>query len=57
MNLLSFCCIIINYDDHRMAMSFSLAGLRIPGVKIKDPHCVSKTFPNYFEEFEKIYIR
>ena len=48
---------IDTYDDHRMAMSFSLAGLRIPGVKIKDPDCVSKTFPNYFEEFEKIYIR
>lgn len=47
---------IDTYDDHRMAMSFSLAGLRISGVKIKDPDCVSKTFPNYFEEFEKIYI-
>jgi len=48
---------IDTYDDHRMAMSFSLAGLRIPGVKIKDPDCVSKTFPSYFEEFEKIYNR
>lgn len=46
---------IDTYDDHRMAMSFSLAGLIIPGVKIKDPNCVSKTFPNYFEEFGKIY--
>jgi 3-phosphoshikimate 1-carboxyvinyltransferase len=48
---------IATYDDHRMAMSFSLAGLRIPGVKIKDPDCVSKTFPNYFQEFEKIYTK
>ena len=48
---------IDTYDDHRMAMSFSLAGLKIPGVKIKDPDCVSKTFPNYFDEFEKIYTK
>jgi len=46
---------IDTYDDHRMAMSFSLAGLLIPNTKIKDPSCVSKTFPNYFDEFEKIY--
>lgn len=46
---------IDTYDDHRMAMSFSIAGLKIKGVKIKDPGCCSKTFPNYFEEFGKIY--
>lgn len=46
---------IDTYDDHRMAMSFSVAGLLIPNTKIKDPNCVSKTFPNYFDEFEKIY--
>ncbi|MGM0507591.1 MAG: 3-phosphoshikimate 1-carboxyvinyltransferase [Fusobacteriota bacterium] len=46
---------IDTYDDHRMAMSFSVPGLLIPGTKIKDPGCVSKTFPNYFDEFEKIY--
>lgn len=46
---------IDTYDDHRMAMSFSIAGLKIKGVKIKDPGCCSKTFPNYFDEFEKIY--
>lgn len=46
---------IDTYDDHRMAMSFSLAGLLIDDVKIHDPNCVSKTFPNYFDEFEKIY--
>ncbi len=43
------------YDDHRMAMSLSLIGLRVPGIKILDPNCVSKTFPNFFEEFSKIY--
>lgn len=47
--------LIDTYDDHRMAMSFSLAGLLIENVKINDPACVSKTFPNYFDEFEKIY--
>lgn len=46
---------IDTYDDHRMAMSFSLAGLRIPGIRIKDPGCVAKTFPNFFSEFKKIY--
>jgi len=42
---------IETYDDHRMAMSFSLAGLRVPGVVIRNPSCVSKTWPNYFDVF------
>ena len=46
---------IETYDDHRMAMSFSLVGLRIPNIIIKDSQCVNKTFPNYFDIFEKIY--
>jgi 3-phosphoshikimate 1-carboxyvinyltransferase len=45
---------IETYDDHRMAMAFSLAGLRIPGVAIRDPDCVSKTWPGYFEAFENL---
>jgi 3-phosphoshikimate 1-carboxyvinyltransferase len=45
---------IETYDDHRMAMSFSLAGLRVPGVVILDPGCVSKTWPNYFETFRRL---
>ena len=40
---------IRTYNDHRMAMAFSLIGLRAPGVTIENPDCVSKTFPNYFE--------
>jgi 3-phosphoshikimate 1-carboxyvinyltransferase len=40
---------IETYDDHRMAMAFSLAGLRVPGIVIKDPGCVVKTWPNYFD--------
>lgn len=41
--------VIQTYNDHRMAMSFSLIGLRFDGVTIQNPACVSKTFPNYFE--------
>ena len=40
---------IQTYNDHRMAMAFSLIGLRIEGVIIENPSCVSKTFPHYFE--------
>jgi 3-phosphoshikimate 1-carboxyvinyltransferase len=40
---------IRTYNDHRMAMAFSLIGLRNPGIVIENPACVSKTFPNYFE--------
>ena len=40
---------IETYDDHRMAMAFSLAGLKIPEVRILNPKCVSKTFPGYFD--------
>jgi len=40
---------IQTYNDHRMAMAFSLIGLCVPGIKIENPACVSKTFPNFFE--------
>jgi 3-phosphoshikimate 1-carboxyvinyltransferase len=40
--------VIDTYEDHRMAMAFALAGLRQPGVAIRDPDCVSKTWPDYF---------
>ncbi|HKQ50187.1 MAG TPA: 3-phosphoshikimate 1-carboxyvinyltransferase [Phycisphaerae bacterium] len=39
---------IDTYGDHRIAMSFALAGLRIDGVVIRDPSCVNKTFPEFF---------
>ena len=42
---------IKTYNDHRMAMSFSLAGLKIPDLEIEDPACVQKTFPKYWEQF------
>ncbi len=37
------------YDDHRMAMSLALIGLKAPGIAIRDPACVNKTFPSYFK--------
>ena len=40
------------YRDHRMAMSFALAGLKTPGVEIRDPGCVAKTYPNFFGDLE-----
>jgi len=46
---------IETYDDHRMAMSFAVAGLGIPGVKIKNPRCVDKSFPDFFERFQELY--
>ena len=42
------------YDDHRMAMSFAVAGLKIPGVRIKDPKCVEKSFPDFFQRFANL---
>jgi 3-phosphoshikimate 1-carboxyvinyltransferase len=46
--------IIDTYDDHRMAMCFSLVSLGGVSITINDPKCVNKTFPTYFEEFAKI---
>ena len=45
---------IQTYNDHRMAMAFSLIGLRFDGVTIENPSCVSKTFPNFFEVLEEL---
>ncbi len=42
------------YNDHRMAMAFSLIGLRFDGVTIENPSCVSKTFPKFFEVLETL---
>ena len=46
---------IDTYEDHRMAMAFSLVGLKANGIRINDPECVSKTFPHYFDVLEKLY--
>ncbi|MEC9473604.1 MAG: 3-phosphoshikimate 1-carboxyvinyltransferase, partial [Actinomycetota bacterium] len=49
--------LIDTYDDHRMAMSMSLLGLRVPGIEILDPSCVEKTFPNFFPCLEDLRPR
>ena len=46
---------IDTYQDHRMAMAFSLIGLKARGIQINDPGCVSKTFPNYFDVLQRLY--
>ncbi|MDQ3856747.1 MAG: 3-phosphoshikimate 1-carboxyvinyltransferase, partial [Chloroflexota bacterium] len=45
---------IDTYDDHRMAMSFAVTGLRAPGIKIRHPECVHKTFPEFFRTFQAL---
>lgn len=45
------------YEDHRIAMSFALVGLRVPGIRIRNPGCVAKTFPDYFERLERLRPR
>ncbi|HEX5400397.1 MAG TPA: 3-phosphoshikimate 1-carboxyvinyltransferase [Verrucomicrobiae bacterium] len=42
---------IETYNDHRLAMCFAVLGLKVPGIRIKNPACVKKTFPNYFQKF------
>jgi 3-phosphoshikimate 1-carboxyvinyltransferase len=46
---------IETYNDHRLAMSFAIAGLAVPGVKIKGERCVDKSFPGFWETFQKLY--
>jgi len=46
---------IDTYNDHRMAMSFAVAGLRTPGVEIKNEQCVEKSFPGFWEVFDGLY--
>ena len=46
-------CQIQTFEDHRVAMSFSLPGLVKDGIEIIDPYCCKKTFENYFDELEK----
>ena len=41
---------IETYDDHRMAMCFAVVALAVPGIRIRNPACVRKTFPNFFKK-------
>jgi 3-phosphoshikimate 1-carboxyvinyltransferase len=45
---------IETYNDHRMAMSMALVGLRVPGIVIKNPGCVAKTYPDFFADLERL---
>jgi len=45
---------IETYNDHRMAMSMALIGLKVPGIVIHNPGCVAKTYPGFFDDLEKL---
>ncbi|MCR4897095.1 MAG: 3-phosphoshikimate 1-carboxyvinyltransferase [Lachnospiraceae bacterium] len=47
--------VVDTLEDHRMAMGFSLVGLRVPGVVIDNPYCCRKTYENYFSDLAKIF--
>ncbi len=47
--------VIETYNDHRIAMSFAVAGLVINGIKIKNPSCVKKSFPDFWDKFNQLY--
>ena len=44
--------LIATYNDHRMAMSLALVGVRVPGIVIENPGCVAKTYPGFFDDLE-----
>ena len=44
------------YNDHRMAMGFSLIGIKVPGTAILNPTCCGKTFPDYFAYLSEILM-
>jgi len=46
---------IETYNDHRIAMSFAVLGLAVPGISIRNPACVNKSFPGFWGELEKLY--
>jgi 3-phosphoshikimate 1-carboxyvinyltransferase len=47
---------IDTYDDHRMAMCFGMAGARLPGVRIREPGCVAKTYPRFWDDLRRVGI-
>ncbi|MCP4369057.1 MAG: 3-phosphoshikimate 1-carboxyvinyltransferase, partial [Deltaproteobacteria bacterium] len=46
---------ISTYKDHRIAMSFAIAGLKVPEIFIKDEKCVEKSFPNFWNVINTLY--
>lgn len=49
--------LVETYDDHRIAMAFTMLGLVAPGIEIGDPQCVAKTFPEYFDTVDLLRVR
>ncbi len=47
--------VVETYNDHRIAMSFAIAGLKVPGVSIRNENCVAKSFPAFWQVFEGLY--
>ena len=47
---------IDTYDDHRMAMCFGMAGARLPGIRIREPGCVAKTYPEFWDDLGRIGV-
>jgi 3-phosphoshikimate 1-carboxyvinyltransferase len=45
---------IETYNDHRIAMCFGMLGLRVPGIRLRNPTCVRKTFPNFFAKLYEL---
>lgn len=46
--------VVRTYGDHRMAMAFAVTGLVVPGVRIREPGCVTKTFPDYYQQLDAL---
>lgn len=46
--------VIKTYNDHRMAMSFAIIGLKADGIQIENPGCTAKTYPEFFSDFERL---
>ena len=53
--IIKFPATVETYNDHRMAMSFSVLGLKSSGITINDPGCVAKTFPDFFKRLELLH--
>jgi 3-phosphoshikimate 1-carboxyvinyltransferase len=47
-------CAVDTYDDHRMAMSLALVGLKVPDVVVNDPGCVAKTYPGFWDDLSRL---
>jgi 3-phosphoshikimate 1-carboxyvinyltransferase len=47
-------CPVDTYNDHRMAMSLALVGLKVPGVVIRNPGCVAKTYPGFWQDLDRL---